>query len=167
MRVLAVELRYAHGTAPTSRPVCSLFQRSAVLTTPSPSEKALIATATDPKNNAKTTDTNKTLIEPDGLMRPSQRVPCRSQQQFLTKTVPAMKRNPPGGVSRLAGRLSLSTTAYQSTALVVASFAGCWLGPFLHRSCSFSGTTPQPGAGLGRALLVILEIVFRRTPRGP
>jgi hypothetical protein len=51
------------------------FQRSAVLTTwnPSPSEKALRATATDPKNNAKPTDTNKILIEPDWLMRPSQR----------------------------------------------------------------------------------------------
>jgi hypothetical protein len=51
------------------------FQRSAVLRTwnPSPSEKALRATATDPKNNAKPTDTNKILIEPDWLMRPSQR----------------------------------------------------------------------------------------------
>jgi hypothetical protein len=38
---------------------------------PAPSKKSLRAIATEPKNNAKTTDTNKNLIEPNWLMRPS------------------------------------------------------------------------------------------------
>jgi hypothetical protein len=68
-----------------------LSQRSVVLKTESrapSSKKSLRAIATEPKNNAKTTDTNKNLIEPNWLMRPSQRFPFGFNNNFWAQRFP-------------------------------------------------------------------------------